>query len=161
TAAVFRRQGNMIGIAGHTVPDKFGNDLRAAFAGEFQFFDDKDAGSFTDDESIAVLIERTRGPLRLFIPGGESTHGGKPADTHRGDSSFRTSANHDVGVAAGNHAKRIANRVGAGGARRTRSGIRPSGAEPDGDLASRKIDDARGNKEGRNLPRAAFKKSPV
>ena len=79
-----------------------------------KFLEDQNTGAFADDESVAVLVERPRSALRLFVAGGQSAHGGEPADAHRRDRGFGTAADHDVGIAAGNHAKRIADSVSAG-----------------------------------------------
>src|SRR5207245_3935695 len=49
--------------------------------------------------------------------------------------------------------------MGSGRTSGTGSGIRSPGAEPDRNLAGGQIDDARWNKKGRNLARAAFQES--
>ena len=54
--AVFRRRGDVMGIAGHAVTDHFRIDLRAAFLGVLQFFEHHDAGALAHDESVPRLV---------------------------------------------------------------------------------------------------------
>jgi len=46
-------------VATHAIADEFRNDVRAATLGVLQFFDHQNASSLTDNEPIALGIERT------------------------------------------------------------------------------------------------------
>ena len=59
--AVFRRGGDVIGVARHAVAEDFGIDLGAACLGVFVFLDHDDAGAFAHDEAVAILIIGARG----------------------------------------------------------------------------------------------------
>ena len=57
----------MEGVAAHAVADNLGQNVRAALLGEFQFFQNQDAGAFADDKAVAVAIEGTGGLLGLVV----------------------------------------------------------------------------------------------
>src|ERR1700753_2464487 len=84
TTFSFRRHaGDVISIRAHTVANNLRQDVGFTCAGMFQLLQDQDAGPFTNDETIAVFIERAAGMLGIFIAGGERAHGSKPANAHR------------------------------------------------------------------------------
>src|SRR4029453_14880875 len=86
--SIFGRQGDMECIAAHSVSDEFGKDLRSTLLCEFKLLEDEHAGTFADHEPVAIFIEWTRCPLRLFVACGQSAHGGKSTDSHRSNGSL-------------------------------------------------------------------------
>ena len=50
----------MVGITGQAVSDYFGVDLGATLFGGFVLFQHKDTGTFTENETIPVLVEGTK-----------------------------------------------------------------------------------------------------
>ena len=148
-------------IGAHPVTHHFRQDLRAARLGEFQFLDHQNPGAFANHEAVAILVPGTRRPLGIVIARGERPHRRKPADAHRRDRRLRTAADHRDGFAALNHAERIANRVGAGGARGRGGRIRPLGSALDRHVAGGQIDDGRRNEKGRNAARSVFQQGLV
>ncbi len=54
--AVVGRRGDVEGVGAHAVAHHFGQDVGAARAREFQFFQHQDAGAFAHHEAVAVLI---------------------------------------------------------------------------------------------------------
>ena len=151
----------MIGIGAHAVADQFGQNRRAAAAGELQLLQNENAGAFTHDESVAVLVPGTAGALRFVVARGQRPHGGESADAHRRDGRFGAAGDHHIGIAALDDLEGIADGMRAGGAGRGRGFIRALGAVTDADVAGRQVDDRRGNEEGRDLARAAFQQRLV
>jgi len=65
--AVFGGGGDVIGITRHAVTDDFTVNGCAAFFGVFQFFQDEDTGSLTEDETVPVFIEWPARFLRSIV----------------------------------------------------------------------------------------------
>src|SRR5579872_7038786 len=103
-------------IGAHTVTHDFRHDSGSAAAGEFQFLQHQDAGAFSYNEPIAILVPRPGSPLRFVVAGGKRAHGGKAAHSHRSDAGFGTAADHGIGIVVLDEAEGIADGMGAGGA---------------------------------------------
>ena len=67
--AVFGRLGDVEGVAAHRVADHFGQNARVAALGDFEGFEDEDAGALADDEAVAVGVEGPAGALGLVVAG--------------------------------------------------------------------------------------------
>ena len=77
--AVFRRRGDVEGVARETIADDFGIDLGAASLGVFQFFEHDDARALAHDETVAVLVIGTGGCGRIVVAGGRERLAGRKA----------------------------------------------------------------------------------
>ena len=119
--AVFGGRGDVIRVARHSVADDLGENRRAAALGEFQLFENQDAGAFADDEAVAVLVPGAGGLRGLVVALREGAHGGKSADAHGRDAGFGAAADHDVGIAVLDEAERIADGSGRWWCRPSRS----------------------------------------
>ena len=62
--AVFRRRGDVIGVARQAIAFHFAIDLRAARLGMLVLFEHHDAGALAHHEAVAVLVVGTRGLVR-------------------------------------------------------------------------------------------------
>jgi len=147
---------HVVGVAGHAIASDFGENGCAAVLRVFEFFEHENPGAFAHDESIAILIPGTAGFFRIVIARGKRAHGGESADAHGGDGRLGAACDHHVSVVVLDDAKRVSDGMSAGGAGCGRGFIRALGSETHGDLAGRKIDDGRGNKERGNLARTAL-----
>src|SRR6185312_5998564 len=96
--------------------DDFTENVRAALLRGFELFENENARAFTNDEAVAILIERAGGVQGIVIALRERAHGGESADAHRGDAGFGAAADHDIGIATLDDAEGIADGVGACGA---------------------------------------------
>src|SRR5580704_15307651 len=153
--AAFGGLSDVVGVTGHTVADNFGENIRAAFLGDFEGFENHDAGAFADDEAVAVGFEGAAGVFRVFIVRGQGAHGGKTADAHGGDGGFGAAGDHDVGGAALDNFEGVADGVGRRGAGGRRGGIGTLGAVTNRDVAGSEIDDGGRNEKRGNLSGAA------
>src|SRR5689334_1422310 len=72
--AVFGRLGDVVGVAAHAVADDLSKNFGAAAAGEFQFFQNKDAGALADYEAVALRVPGTAGLFGRIVTGGKRTH---------------------------------------------------------------------------------------
>ena len=75
---------------------------------QFQRFQNQHASAFADDESVALSVKRTAGPVRLVIASRKRAHGGETADAHRSDRRFGAAGDHYFGVAALNYFEGVA-----------------------------------------------------
>ena len=153
--AAFGGLSDVVGVTGHTVADNFGENIRAAFLGDFEGFENHDAGAFADDEAVAVGVEGAAGVFRVIVAGGERAHGGESADAHGGDGGFGAAGDHDVGGAALDNFEGVADGVGRRGAGGGRGGIGTLGAVTNRDVAGSEIDDGGRNEKRGNLSGAA------
>src|SRR5262249_19010752 len=124
-------------------------------------FEDENAGALTHDEAVALSVKRAAGATGLVIARGERFHRREAADAHRRDRSLGAAANHHLGIAALDDLERIAysvrrSRAGCGGGR-----VRSAGAEGDRDVPGGRVDEGRGNEEGRDLAGAAWEQLRV
>ncbi len=133
----------------------------AALAGVFQLFQDQDAGAFADDESVAGLIPGTAGFFGIIVASGERPHGGESAHAHGSDRGLGATRDHHIGIVVLDDPEGIANGMRAGGAGGRRRLVRSLGSVTHGNMPGRQIDNGGGNKEGRNLARAAFHERDV
>src|SRR6476659_731667 len=127
----------------------------------FQLFQNQDAGAFSDDKSIALLVPGTRGFGRLIIPGRKGSHGRKSTDAQWRDRSLASTADHHVRIAILNQTIGVPDGMGTGGASRCRRRVRPFGTIFDGYISAGQINDTGWDKERRNAARSFFQKVAV
>ena len=78
--AVLGRRGDVVGVARQTVADHLGIDLRAPRLCMFVLLQHDDAGPFAHDETVAIPVVGTRGPLGSSLKPVESARqAAKPA----------------------------------------------------------------------------------
>src|SRR5687768_18477620 len=106
----------MESIGGSAVADDLAVNLRAATFRRLQLFQDHDPGAFANYKTIAIALKRPRSMNRIIVVRGQRAHRGEARHAHRCNSRLRTTADHDVGVAALNDLETISNSVRACGA---------------------------------------------
>ena len=100
TIAFRMRSGDVIGVARHADPHEFGIDVSASLQGVFQLFQDYAAAAFAHDETIAVLVERTRCRRRVVVADRQRMHGIETADARLADACLCTASQHSSGFAS-------------------------------------------------------------
>ena len=115
-------------VRAHAVADHFSQYLCAARLGKLQLFQDQDARAFADHKSVAVLIQRPAGVLRIVVAGRKRLHRGKATDAHRRNGRFGAARDHRIGIAALDDAEGVADGVRAGGAGGRSRFVRPARA---------------------------------
>ncbi|KAF5029068.1 hypothetical protein DSECCO2_652490 [anaerobic digester metagenome] len=149
--AVFVRGGHVVGVAGRAVAHHFCVNGGAARLGRFQRFQHQEAGAFTDDEAVAVVVERARGLGGGVVVGrGQRLQCGEAGNAHGRDGGFHAAGDHrvaaaheDVGIGIADGM--LARRTGAGGDQ-----VGPLGPGEDGNLARRHVGDQHGDHERRD-----------
>ena len=154
---VFRRRGDMMGVAAHPVSHHLGQNPGAPAPRRLQFFEDQHTRAFSHHESVAILVPGPAGVLRVLVPRRKRPHRPESADPHGSNAGFGSAANHGIGVTVLYQAIRIANGVSPGGAGRGRRRIRTFGSDPNRDVSGSHIDDDPGNEKWRNAARAVGK----
>ncbi len=150
SGAVFFWLRDMAGIATRTVANHFGIDLRPASTSVFKFFEDQQAGTFAENEAIAIEIERATGTSRFLVARGERLDIRKGTQAHPRHRRFRSTCDHHVGIIILNGFQRIANGIGRTGACGGHGVVRASQAELDGQVPSRRVQHHLGNRHRRN-----------
>ena len=151
----------MIRVGAHAVADHFGQDLCAARSRKLQLFQDQDARAFADHKSVAVLVEGPAGAGGLVVARESARMAANPPTESAVTAASAAAGNHRVRIAVQDHAHRVADGIGAGGAGRRRGRNRPLRAVANADLPGRHVHDGRGNKERRDLARAALQQVGV
>ena len=147
--------------AAHPVADQLRQNRRAAALRMLQLFENQNARAFADDESVAQLVPRPAGVLRVVIALRKRAHGAESADRQRRNAGFRAAADHHIRIVVLDEPERIADRVRAGGARGRGGRVRAFRAGADGNVARRQIDDGRRNEKRRHAVRAFFEQNFV
>ncbi len=132
---------HVVGVAGEAVAHDLGIDARPALVGMLQGFQDQDRRPFRDDEAVTALVEWPRGLLGLLVARGQGTHGVEAGHAQRGDGVLGSAGDHDIGFAALDDARGIADGMGAGGAGGAIGQVGSLEAELDGDLAGGEVGD--------------------
>src|SRR5262249_40487717 len=138
--------------------DDLGEDVCAAAPGELEVLENKYAGTFADDEAVAILVPRATGPRGIIVASGKCAHGGKSANSHGCDGAFSASGDHYVSVATLDDLVGIANGMCAGGASGRSGFVRTLRAISDTDVPGGKVHDSGRNEKWRDLTRSTFKK---
>ena len=142
----------MIGVSGQAIPDNFGVNLGSPVQGVGQLLQDHDAGPFSHDKTIPVLVEGTGGLFRFLVARGEGFHGVKPAYRQGSNRSLHPAGDDRVRFAPLDQPPGIPDIVvpcGAGGDHRSVGAL---GSESHGDLPGRFIDDEHGDEERGDPP---------
>lgn len=151
---VFRRSGDVEGISRQAVTDDFRIDLRAARLCVLELFENDDAGALAHDEAVTVDVIGARGFFRVVVVlGGQRLAGGKARERDTANRRFRTTGNHDVGVAERNQAAGVTDRMRAGRAGGDDRVVRAAKLMADRHLARGEVDEATGNEERRDTAR--------
>ena len=87
-------------IGGKPVPASLGIDSSAPFFGMAQFFEHQHSGAFGQHESVTVPVKRPACFFRFVVPRRKRPCLAETGKDQRGERSFRTSRDHDIGVSA-------------------------------------------------------------
>ena len=98
---------------------------------------------------------------RIVIALRQSAHRAESGHGQRRNAGLRAAADHHVGIVVLDHAERIADRMGAGSARRRGGRVRTFRAGADRNVARREVDDGRRNKKRRDARGAFFEQNLV
>ena len=142
------------GVAGCAEANHFAVDSSPTFAGVLEFFEYQQARAIGKHKAIAVLIERSAGPMRLIITGRKRPHVGESAHPDPGNRRFGSARDHQVAKTRSHMLKCIAHRVGRAGARRGDGVIRTAQPMHDGNVATTSIEHQSRNRHRRNTTRA-------
>ena len=108
--------GDAIRVCAGAVADDLGQRLRPPLLGMIESFEDHDARTFPHDEAVPRAIEGARSGFVIIITrgeGGETAEAGHPKYMEHG---VRAARDHHVRIASLEHAGRLADGLGAGGA---------------------------------------------
>src|SRR5262249_45337826 len=121
------------------VSNHFGVNLGAAFDGLLPFLQNQNTGSFSNDESISIPVERTAGPLRFIVARGQRLHSRKTADSERSNRRLGSAGDYCVLQTAANQVKCFTDGMGSGGACRRGRPIDSFRAVANGNLPGRQV----------------------
>ena len=154
--AIFQRRGHVISISAHAETNQFRINLRTTLFRMFVFFQHDDACAFTQNETVAILVPRTRSRRRIIVARGQCACRSKTAQTQRRNTCFCTTRQHHVGIAVLNHARRQTDAVNTRRACRDDRKIGTFQAKLDRQVAGNHVDDRRWHKEGADATRATI-----
>ena len=137
----------VISVRRTAAADHFAVNLRTACLGVLVLFENQRTGAFADDETVTILIERTRSVHRIVVARRESLHGVETAHAGFIDGSLRTAGDHHVGHTETDGVERIDQTVIRRSARRNRTVVGAHETIFDGDVARRDVGDHARNKE--------------
>jgi hypothetical protein len=145
-----------MGVLGDAVADHFRVDARPALPRLVKPLQDHDPGALAHHEPIAILVERPAGALRFVVAPAHRAHVLETSYCHGNDSRFGAAADHDIGPAAPDEIRRLADRMAAG---RTGSGngqVRPARADHDAQMCGRAVKHQARHGERTDPPRATL-----
>ena len=131
----------MVRVVRGAVAEHLGVDRGATRPRRLELLDDEHARALAHDEAGPRRVEGPRRARRVLVLGDEPAHGAEPGQDQRVHAGLGAAGEHGVGVAAAHELGRLADRVGAGRARRDDGVVRPADAERDGELAARRVDE--------------------
>ena len=102
-----------------------------------QLLQDEHPSPLAEDEAVAIAVERPARPRGVFVAGRHRRQEDEPGEAERVDHAVGAPGEHHVGIAAADQLGRLADRLGAGGARRLARRVRPPGAEDGGQVPDR------------------------
>ena len=103
--------GDAVSVGGSAVPGDFAVHFRAAFFRVFEFFENKDAGAFAEDETVASFVERARRFFRLVVRRAERGEEVEAGNAERVNHRVRSAGEHHVGFVATDEFGRFADRL--------------------------------------------------
>ena len=156
--AVFTRGGHVVSISAHADAGHASENVGATLLGVREAFEHENARTFTDHETVAVLIERTRGRRRVVVALAQGLHGGKACESDIVHGFVGTTGEHDIGAAKTNLVVGGGDRVvrGCASGNHCVAGAHPAGAV--GNFASGHVHDRHRNEERGHAARATVRK---
>src|SRR5699024_9331904 len=109
-----RGAGDVVGVAGGAVADDLGVDLGAPGFGVLQLFQNEDAGAFTHDKAVPLLVKGDGGPVGVGGTG-QRAHVVEAGDGQPGDGAFSAASHTGIQVAVLDPVEGLAHGVGGGG----------------------------------------------
>jgi hypothetical protein len=136
---VRRGRRDVVGVAAHTDPHYFGQDLRAAAPGVLQLLDEQQAGTLTQHETVPFQVERARSPLRFVVAARQRLEGAESGQRHRRHRRLRPTGDHGVRHSGLDQQTGVRDCVGARGASRYGGVIRSLEAVCDRNVPRRHV----------------------
>ena len=147
---IFGARGDVVRVGRRAVTHQLGQRLGAACQRMLQRLDHQHARALAHHKAVALRIERARCLLGRVVERGAQRLGRcKAAQAHAVDGGLAATTHSDVGFAAADQARGIANRLHAGGACGDRRAQRPLEAMANRHLPCRQIDQERRHGERR------------
>ena len=106
----------MVSIATGTVSDEFGVDVGSACLCVFEFFQDKHACAFRQEETVSSLVEGSRCVLGVVVTFGQASDLTETRQAHWAECSFGTTGDCDIGFIATDEFARLSDSVCSRGA---------------------------------------------
>ena len=151
----------MVRVVRGAVAEHLGVDRRAARARGLELLEHEDARPLPHDEARTRRVERPRGERRVLLLGDEPAHRAEPGEDERRDRRLGAAGEDDVGLAAPDRRRRLADRGRAGRARGDGREVLSLEAELDRDLPARRVDEHRGDEERRDAVRRRARRRPA
>ena len=155
--AILGRRRDVISVAGETVADHLGVDLRTTALGVLERLEHHDAGALAHHKAVAILVVGARGALRRVVEAGRQRAAGNEArHADARDRRFRAARHHHVGVAERDQPRGVADGMRPGRAGGHHRMVRPLQPMRDRHIAGGEIDQPAGNEERRHPARPAL-----
>ena len=155
-AAVFRRRGNVMGVAGQAEADDLGHDIGAAGLGVLQLFEHQGPGPVAHDEAVAVLVPGPGRLLRSVVEARRQRPGGaEPGHAEPAYGGLGAAGDHHVGIFQHDKPGRVADRMRPGGTRRDDGMVGALEPESDRHVSRHQVDQAGGNEKRADAPDVA------
>ncbi len=113
TVAIGGGSYQMITVGSDSSAEQARVDRRAAGLGVLLGLDDHQRTGLAEDETVAILVEWTRGALRIVVAGAHRAHHGECRDRHRVDETLHATGDDHIGITHDDHSPRVGNGLGA------------------------------------------------
>ena len=153
TRTIHARRSNMVGISAHAHAGQLAVDACPACRGVLERFQHQNTGTLAQHEAITILVPWSAGSFWRIIALGKRLDGTKSADTREANGRFRTTRDHNVGVAIFNKARGIADAMRRGSTCRYHRYVWTLEAVENGYHPCDHVHDRTRHKKWRNPPR--------
>lgn len=155
------RGDDVMGIRRKPVAENLGKHPCTSSCGNVGGFEHEHSRPFTENEAVAVGVERTRSPLRLFVPCRESACRAERCQRQGSDRRLGSSRENDVGGSGTDPIHRSSDRMPARSASGDGALVRTGEAELDCERSGCGVGDHHRDQLRANEARAALEHRPV
>src|SRR6516164_842038 len=157
TVAVFRRSGQVKGIARHAIANHFSVNLSTPPPRMLVLLEHEDSRSFPHDKTVTLLVPRARSPRRIIIEARrQGARRGETSKTQTADRRLGAATHHHIGIVEHNQPRGIADRMRAGRASGHDRLVWPGEAVANRHMAGGQIDQIGGDEKRRKSAGAAL-----